>query len=151
MKHLLLITFTMLLLPFQLPATTSSVLLACHETCKTQQDNKPLFHVQHLQFFPVSVDDGGLQWKPSKRDVNIAYELPQVFLSGCTLWSQLNSTTEDIPYQVVGENMEVLSNGVLSCQTGTQSINLDEVQPGAYYLLLIVGEELYAASFILSH
>lgn len=86
MKHLLLITFTMLLLPFQLPATTSSVLLACHETCKTQQDNKPLFHVQHLQFFPVSVDDGGLQWKPSKRDVNIAYELPQVFLSGCTLW-----------------------------------------------------------------
>lgn len=64
---------------------------------------------------------------------------------------QLNSTTEDIPYQVVGENMEVLSNGVLSCQTGTQSINLDEVQPGAYYLLLIVGEELYAASFILSH
>ena len=47
--------------------------------------------------------------------------------------------------------MEVLSNGFLSCKTGTQIINLDEVQPGAYYLLLIVGEELYAASFILSH
>ena len=102
--------------------------------------------MQHLQFFPVSVDDGRLQWKPSKRDVNIAYELPQVFLSGCTLWSQLNSTTEDIPYQVVGEDMEVLSNGFLSCKTGTQIINLDEVQPGAYYLLLIVGEEMYAAS-----
>lgn len=151
MKHLLLITLTMLLTPFQLPATTSSELLAYPEASQIQQDNSPLFHVQHLQFSPVSVKNGQLKWKPSKRDVNIAYELPQVFLSGCTLWSQLNSTTEDIPYQVVGENMEVLSNGVLSCQTGTQSINLDEVQPGAYYLLLIVGEELYAASFILSH
>ena len=77
---------------------------------------KPLVLLAFLiPIFPVSVDDGRLQWKPSKRDVNIAYELPQVFLSGCTLWSQLNSTTEDIPYQVVGENMEVLSNGVLSC------------------------------------